>query len=230
MSKHKTFFCGDLHFDHKFLAKLRGFDSVEEHNSTIITNWNKVVSKQDKVFILGDITMHKATNYSLLAKLAGYKYNIAGNHDELTHANQLLQYIKGVGGAYVYKYKYLLTHIPVHPECMSRFTLNIHGHVHNQTIKDSRYFNTSLETINMTPITLDQILERVKKPYFVYTYSKSKDAIISTLQCSNPLYEALQLSRKLSGTKDPIIETNTICKYGTHQIQIDTDILILFNV
>ena len=40
---------------------------------------------------------------------------------------------------------------------------NLHAHVHNATIPDSRYFNCSLENIDYTPISLDQIREILKE-------------------------------------------------------------------
>ena len=37
-----------------FLYEPRGFSSIEEHDATIIENWNKIVKHNDCVFLLGD--------------------------------------------------------------------------------------------------------------------------------------------------------------------------------
>ena len=43
-------FISDLHFGHKGLAlNLRGFNSVEEHDSHIITMWNSVVTNKKDI-------------------------------------------------------------------------------------------------------------------------------------------------------------------------------------
>ena len=56
-----TFIISDLHFGHRNMAFHRGFQSVEEHDQHIIDCWNNVVTKGDTVWILGDISMEKAT-------------------------------------------------------------------------------------------------------------------------------------------------------------------------
>ena len=57
----KTFVWSDTHFGHKSenwdvpLWKKRGFNSIEEHDEGLISNWNEIVSNEDDVFHLGDI-------------------------------------------------------------------------------------------------------------------------------------------------------------------------------
>ena len=49
----------DLHLNHnkEFVYFPRGFKSVYEMNDTIISNWNKTVSGDDDVYLLGDIML-----------------------------------------------------------------------------------------------------------------------------------------------------------------------------
>src|SRR5690554_6252037 len=100
----------DLHFGHKKIYPLRGFSSIEEHNNTIIDNWNSIINKRDSTFILGDIAFG-ATNIKLLNKLNGYKKLILGNHDSYNIKNYI-DYCTQIFGAIKYK-DYILTHIPV---------------------------------------------------------------------------------------------------------------------
>ena len=57
------------------------------------------------------------------------------------------------------KYKeFWLSHCPIHPDEL-RGKLSLHGHTHNHNIDDPRYFNTSCENIDYTPISLHEIRE-----------------------------------------------------------------------
>jgi len=152
-----VFFISDPHFHHKNMAIKRGFSCEEEMNEQIVYNWNEVISKRDMVYILGDITMEK-NKYSILDRLKGDKIVILGNHDKFQHVPDLLKYVTKVGGMLNYKGQYLLTHCPVHPnELDYRFSYNIHGHVHENTLNDPRYINVSCEAVNYKPIEFSQL-------------------------------------------------------------------------
>ena len=135
----------------------RGFESVEEHDQHIIDCWNSVVTKGDTVWILGDISMEKSTEYHKLGLLKGYKKVVLGNHDmcKPSHNTEMLKYVNAICGAVTNKSKgYIMTHIPIHEFELTRFKKNIHGHVHKNTINDDRYVNVSCEAIDYTPILL----------------------------------------------------------------------------
>lgn len=155
---HKVFVISDLHFGHKNMALHRGFSSVEEHDSYIINNWNKVVNKRDTVWILGDLTMERSHNYELLNQLKGIKNVVLGNHDMPQHVPELLKYVNKVCGCFDYK-RYILTHVPIHMSEASRHLVNIHGHLHEHSIQNSpKHINVSCEVINYTPVLLESIL------------------------------------------------------------------------
>lgn len=143
----------DLHLGHTNMAIKRGFTSVEEHDQHIIESWNSVVKKGDTVYILGDITMERSYFYPYLDKLKGYKKVILGNHDKPQHIPELLKYVNSVCGMFQCK-GYILTHCPIHESEIARFKGNYHGHVHLNTLPDSRYINVSAEVINYKPIKL----------------------------------------------------------------------------
>jgi len=150
------FFIADLHFRHPNMAARRGFQSDIEHDNYIIEKWNKVISKRDSVWILGDITMEKKQFYSILDNLKGYKRIVGGNHDQPQHTIELLKYVGGFCGCFKLD-NFILTHIPIHPFELDRFVKNIHGHVHEKSLEDKRYINVSCEAIDYTPISLEQI-------------------------------------------------------------------------
>jgi calcineurin-like phosphoesterase family protein len=167
-----TFFISDLHLGHENMAIRRGFSCADEMNETIIQRWNNVVNKHDKVFILGDVGFEKPTYYPLLNKLKGLKEVVLGNHDDSRHVLELLKYVNKVAGMIDYKKEYILTHCPIHPSQLDyRYSYNIHGHVHENSILkhpaladylgelDPRYLNVSAEVIDYTPKTLEELLE-----------------------------------------------------------------------
>lgn len=162
----KVFMISDPHFGHKSMSEKRGFKTVEEHDEFIVDNWNSKVTKRDKVFLLGDITMEKSS-YNILEKLKGNITVVLGNHDLPNHSRELLKYVDNVAGAIRYK-GCILTHIPIHDSEIDRFRLNIHGHIHEGVILDYRYFNVSCESINYIPIEFNRLIE-------IYLESKDKN-------------------------------------------------------
>ena len=77
-----VFFTSDTHFCHVFVASIRGFDNVNEHDETIVSNINKVVGPDDTLFVLGDIVMGGwRDNAPIVKRLNGVKHCILGNHD-----------------------------------------------------------------------------------------------------------------------------------------------------
>lgn len=147
----RVFIISDLHFGHRNMAIKRGFSDEKEHDEHIIDCWNKVVLKKDTVWILGDITMEKSSPYHLLARLNGYKKVVLGNHDQPQHIPELLKYVNSVCGMIKYK-GFVLTHCPIHESELGRFWLNIHGHVHENSLDDKRYLNVSCEVLDYTPM------------------------------------------------------------------------------
>jgi calcineurin-like phosphoesterase family protein len=80
---HELFFTSDLHIGHVNAAtKFRGFATVEEHDETLIENWNSVVRPRDTVVLLGDAAMGTVTDSLLLfRRMHGRKWLMPGNHD-----------------------------------------------------------------------------------------------------------------------------------------------------
>lgn len=110
-----TFFTSDLHLGHhNLIVNYRKFDTVEEHDEMIIKNWNKIITKRDKVIIVGDITMENHKYYPLLARLNGIKTVVGGNHDLEKDMPYLLKYVDKIVGCIDYK-GFCVTHIPIHP-------------------------------------------------------------------------------------------------------------------
>ena len=165
------FFASDHHFHHKNIltfkngngTPVRVFDDVDHMNEHMVNSHNSVVKPTDKVYFLGDVSMSRnAKGLEILGRMNGEKVLVKGNHD-LCSATQYAQYFKDVRGSHQFD-GMILTHIPIHPESLARWGLNVHGHLHNNVvlrtlsqIPDHRYFNVSMERINFTPISLEEV-------------------------------------------------------------------------
>ena len=80
----RIFFTSDTHFGHINIIKYcnRPFSSVEEHDETLIKNWNEKVGPDDIIFHLGDFAFGSEKQWmNYLDKLNGKKYLVIGNHD-----------------------------------------------------------------------------------------------------------------------------------------------------
>lgn len=165
----RVFMISDLHFGHVNLIKnLRGMNP-DEHDQMIIENWNRVVNKRDLVYLLGDIAMEKVDPViKNLPKLAGRKVIILGNHDKLGVVNTLKSMNIDVLGCTRYK-GFVLTHIPIHPIEVVRFRGNIHGHVHENSYDDPRYYNVSCDVIGFTPKLFTEIEDEFASRKLTYT-------------------------------------------------------------
>jgi calcineurin-like phosphoesterase family protein len=49
-----VYIIGCLHLGHENMAKMRGWQSSIHHDAFLVAEWNRVVNKRDKVFILGE--------------------------------------------------------------------------------------------------------------------------------------------------------------------------------
>ena len=162
-----TFFIADLHLGHNNMAIKRGFKDSNEHDEFLIKQWNSVVNKHDKVFILGDLSMENAHHYHKLSLLKGLKSVILGNHDRPQDIFNLQMYVQQISGFQRYKGVWL-SHCPVHPmELGERCKYNIHGHLHEKLVMrdfdgelDERYINVSCEQNNFVPQLFNNLIKR----------------------------------------------------------------------
>lgn len=78
-------FTSDLHLRHAKVAQIRGFESIEAHDTAVVASWREHVRKQDVVWVLGDLTVGSADDEAyaleLVASLPGTKHFVSGNHD-----------------------------------------------------------------------------------------------------------------------------------------------------
>lgn len=160
------YFIADTHFSEESIIRYenRPFRNIMEMDKKLITRWNKVVSEEDFVYVLGDFG---ATNQedSVLKQLKGTKLLVKGNHD--TNSNY---YYRKVGFQEVYDYPiiiknfWILSHEPLYVNENMPYA-NIFGHVHNSPIIKTfskQHYCVSVERINYAPISFDEIIFKIQ--------------------------------------------------------------------
>lgn len=146
---------GDLHFGHKNVCRFRDeFEHEMAHREYLMRKWKEVVGKRDLVYVLGDAAFSWDGLWSIRL-LPGRKKLVRGNHD-LLGTQVLLEVFEEVHGFIDYRGVWL-SHCPIHPQEL-RGKVNIHGHVHTNTVPDERYINVSAEMIDYTPVPFKDLV------------------------------------------------------------------------
>lgn len=169
-----TSFTSDLHFGHRNILSMtqRPFETVEEMDSALITNWNGRICPKDEVYILGDITLNDAAGYAmnLLQQLNGRKYLVRGNHDKFLDKKafdlRLFEWVKDYHSFYYQKRKFVLFHYPINEwDCFYRGAIHLHGHQHNHpeynisnAEKGLLCYDVGVDANDMMPINIEEIL------------------------------------------------------------------------
>lgn len=177
------YFTSDLHFCHNkpFIYEDRGFKSIEEHDATIIENWNSIVKDEDTVFVLGDLMLNNdKEGIKKINQLNGTISIILGNHDTSDRINIYkdgLMKLYSIKYADKIKYKgydFFLCHYPLETENfddrgMKHTLIDLHGHTHSKAIFTNEYpykYNVALDAHNMYPVRIDNIIEDIKKEIY----------------------------------------------------------------
>ena len=171
--KKEVFLIADTHFGHqkmvtefndgKKMKKMRPWDSVEEMNEAMVKLWNDTVRPNDKIYHLGDFVLNRRF-LEIAGRLNGKKILIKGNHD-VFRIEEYTKHFVDILSCHVLS-DMILTHVPVHPNQLSRFKINVHGHMHDKyvtkevegvMVPDERYICVSVERIGFKPIHLNDV-------------------------------------------------------------------------
>lgn len=133
------YFTADTHFGHENVIRYerRPFQTAEEMDEALIQNWNRKVSPEDDIYILGDLTLKGPQQANaLLERLQGRKYLIRGNHDGyVDRASFRKEHFLWVRDYYELPYRgrwFILCHYPLLSwNGMRRGAFQLHGHQHN---------------------------------------------------------------------------------------------------
>lgn len=179
----QKFYISDLHLGHKKAITFdnRPFSDLEDMKQSIIQNWNSAVTKDDYVYILGDMFWNNDEAPEILDQLNGYKYLIRGNHDRInSKIEEYFVWIKDYAEIKDNGRNIVLCHYPIaHWRNADYGTIHLYGHIHSgrdnrpfeeykklmkQRGMSYRCYNVGcmMPYMNYTPRTLNEIIEKTK--------------------------------------------------------------------
>ena len=176
--EHEKWITSDTHLFHENMLKfkdyngmrIRPFSSLKEMHQTIIKNWNSVVGVNDYVYHLGDVTFKIGREFNeLMHSLNGKKRLIVGNHDGrflkevgFTKHFEKIELWHGYHDKDDGKCSFTMSHIPILLSQLRDGDFNVHGHMHQNEMKDPHYLNKCVELTNFTPVHFDTIFEEIR--------------------------------------------------------------------
>jgi len=165
----KLYLIADMHFGHENIIKYenRPFANADDMDNTIISNWNRIVSKKDKVIVAGDVSFYDKNKTSeIINQLHGKKILVKGNHDE--HSNSWwtdVGFDEVSNYPIIYKEWFVIQHEP--PTYYNNATpyFYIYGHVHGSEMYRTVTKQSAcvcVERWNYMPVELEKIIEMAK--------------------------------------------------------------------
>ena len=179
MTTQNTLFWSDLHFSHATLLRLgfrTGFgDTIEEHDELIVERWNSKVGKNDRGYILGDVSFaNRPKTIEFLERMNGQKYIVFGNHDSTVKKIWAAQNSKPSNAIYqAYDYKEIvvdeqrlvLFHFPIESwHHVGRGSWHLHGHQHNNgdNFTEMARIDVGVDCFPDGPISFEEVREILK--------------------------------------------------------------------
>ena len=191
----EDYYISDLHFGHENSVKYdardggRSFSSVKERDKLIIENINKVVTPQDNLYLLGDVSYYNPQETAELLQQINCRnrFLLLGNHDRWAKDGRCKKLFQGI-----YDIKQIeddgkqvvLCHYPqMMWKGQHRGIIHLYGHVHNSSeeydyqeflkeldnrikvrdgdrYKPVRAYNVGCMLWDYKPVTLKEIIEK----------------------------------------------------------------------
>lgn len=192
MSKN-IFFTSDSHFGHKNIVRgtsewdligiyqyTRAFDTMEEHNYTLINNINSLVKHDDILYHLGDWSFGGHENIKKFRDQLNCQeiHLIFGNHDQhiepidspyrelFTSCSYVKELSINIDKKYgiVGKQKFFLSHYSHQVWNKSHHgSIHLFGHSHNTLKGIGKSMDVGVDTNNLLPYHLDEIMDIIVK-------------------------------------------------------------------
>lgn len=166
----------DLHLGHGNIIDYenRPFDTADEMDSSLIENWNSVISSSDTVFYGGDLTLaRKSKSIQYFNQLNGDITFIYGNHDKLPTNEFIPEFNQQLSHTIRFTYDdfiFYYTHWPQNlPTIVSdKRCWKIHGHVHGADDypfidQENNRVNVSVEKLLYEPISIEEIVQYIRE-------------------------------------------------------------------
>jgi len=185
------YFTADTHFNHTRVIEFSGrpWQTLEEMTEAQIENWNEVITNNDQVWHLGDVMLTRgkkkdeALVESILSRLNGQKFLIAGNHDrgEVTKSRhwqavyQMHEIKVKLRPDDVHAQRIVLCHYALRTwNQMHRGAWMLHGHSHgNLSDVGGKIMDVGVDCNGYRPLSLQEIEAYMDaRPIVTYDHHK----------------------------------------------------------
>lgn len=161
------FVVADTHFCHENVIKYnnRPFKDVYEMNDQLIERWNKVVTKRDRVKILGDFAWDRHGFF--LNVLNGKKELVIGSHDKMAKVH--LDCFSKVSMIDIFNFggkTFVCSHCCMRVWELSHYgSVHLFGHSHGRLKTYNLSFDVGVDAwgSDYAPIPMEEVMARVKK-------------------------------------------------------------------
>lgn len=178
LKNHPVWITSDHHFGHANICKfkndhnepIRPWDDVFEMEEELIKRWNERVKPNDYVIHCGDFAMNRTGYDRVINRLNGKRILIQGNHDGFSYSTYQKHFVE-VQSMIMLHGTAIITHIPVHPSSIDKYTVNIHGHLHSHRVLldgeiDPRYVCVCVEQTDYYPVLLNDVIQKARIELF----------------------------------------------------------------
>lgn len=178
----------DWHIGHRFVAGLRGFTDTDDHDNAILTNLLAVLTKHDRLKVLGDVTASAGQLPKVLELVGSLPCPvdlISGNHDGChpmhrdAHRWQP-RYLAGFASVQAFARlrvdgrEVLLSHFPYHTDRgetvrYSQYRLRdeglwlLHGHTHGPERVHGHEVHVGLDAWGLRPVSVDAVAGLIRE-------------------------------------------------------------------
>lgn len=162
----KRLFTSDWHLGHKAISKYRPqYSSIEEHDQAIFDQLS-ILKKRDIVWVLGDI-LFDSDKYDYyvetLSKMSCEMRFVLGNHDSLKLYKENRWNNVSIQLPF-FSYKNMwISHCPIAEREIRERDLVVHGHCHNFSMLDKRYYNVILDKNVFKFVEYEQLMKRIEE-------------------------------------------------------------------
>lgn len=170
----QVWFTADTHWFHYNIIKYckRPFNTVEEMNEAMISNWNAVVNRGDTVYHLGDFAFAKTTHQvnHILKRLNGQVHIIFGGHDRDAVKKADFASKSTLKSIKIKSQTIVLCHYAMRVWDKSHYgSYHLYGHSHGSLPDDlnSLSCDVGVDCWGFTPVSYDQVVEAMSKKSFV---------------------------------------------------------------
>jgi calcineurin-like phosphoesterase family protein len=155
-------FTADEHYGHGSIIQYanRPFGGVEEMDTVLVENHNKVVGKGDVVVHAGDFCLVNKKGMEEYAKqLNGTHIWIRGNHDHWMGKDGHEIWCKTIEGIFVCVCHYPMRSWP--SSCYNSWQL--FGHVHGRMVLESKQYDVGVDNNGYYPVSWERLKEIMSK-------------------------------------------------------------------